>query len=105
MRRKPRRELASPSSLRRNNRSIDSENSPTTPRKGVEDRPGVSESLIERHEEAAERALALFAGLLAAATLLAVRLQQERAELAPSPVSAAAPSWRRSSWRICWSRR
>lgn len=47
----------------------------------VEHRPGVSESLIERHEEAAERALAivLAAGLIAAAALAAVRLGRERA--------------------------
>ena len=46
----------------------------------VEHRPGVSEALIERHEEAADRALAvtLTAGLLAAAALLAVRLRRER---------------------------
>ncbi len=47
----------------------------------VERRPGVSEALIERHEEAADRALAvtLAAGLLAAAALLAVRLRRDRA--------------------------
>jgi len=47
----------------------------------VENRPGVTEVLIERHEEAANRALAvtLAAGLLAAAALCAVRLQREQA--------------------------
>lgn len=47
----------------------------------VEDRPGISESLIEDHEKAAERALAvtLVAGLVGAAALLAVRLRRQRA--------------------------
>jgi len=47
----------------------------------VENRPGVTEALIERHEEAAGRALAvtIAAGLLAAAALVAVRLQREQA--------------------------
>lgn len=47
----------------------------------VEHRPGVSEKLIERHEDAAARALAvtLAAGALAAAALLSLRLRQERA--------------------------
>lgn len=47
----------------------------------VEHRPGVSEALIKRHEEAADRALAVTvaAGFLAAAALLAVRLRCERA--------------------------
>ncbi len=47
----------------------------------VEDRRGVSETLIERHEEAAERALAvtLAAGVVAAGALLAARLRRERA--------------------------
>ena len=46
----------------------------------VEHRPGVSETLIERHEQAAERTLAvtLAAGLLAATALVAVRLGRER---------------------------
>ncbi len=46
----------------------------------VEDRPGVSEALIEGHEEAAEQALAivLIAGFVAAAALLAVRLRRDR---------------------------
>jgi hypothetical protein len=41
----------------------------------------VSEALIEHHEEAADRALAmtLAAGLVAAAALLAVRVRRERA--------------------------
>lgn len=47
----------------------------------VEHRPGVSESLIERHEEAAARALAvtLAAGAVAATALLSIRLRRERA--------------------------
>jgi len=47
----------------------------------VEDRPGVTEALIENHEEAADRALAvtLAAGLIAAAALVAVRVRRERA--------------------------
>ena len=47
----------------------------------VENRPGISEALIEHHEDAAAQALAaaLAAGLVAAATLLCVRLRQERA--------------------------
>jgi hypothetical protein len=47
----------------------------------VEHRPGVSEALIERHEDAAGRALAvtLLGGVIAAGGLLAVRLQRERA--------------------------
>lgn len=46
----------------------------------VEDRPGVSEALIERHEEAAGAALALTlaAGGIAAAALIAGRLGRER---------------------------
>src|SRR5512144_2399191 len=46
----------------------------------VEHRPGVTEAIIERHEEAAERALAtiLVAGAVAAAALMAVRLRKER---------------------------
>lgn len=45
----------------------------------VENRPGVSEQLIERHEEAAEQALAvtIAAGILGAAALLAVRLRRD----------------------------
>jgi hypothetical protein len=45
----------------------------------VEDRPGVSEAFIERHEEAADRALAvtLAAGVIAGAALVAVRLRRE----------------------------
>jgi hypothetical protein len=47
----------------------------------VEDRAGVSEGLIEHHEDAAAQALAatLAAGVVAAAALLAVRLRHERA--------------------------
>jgi len=47
----------------------------------VEHRPGVSGALIERHEEAAARALAvtLGAGIVAATALVAVRLRRERA--------------------------
>lgn len=47
----------------------------------VEHRPGVTESLIERHEDAAAQALAvtLAAGALAAAALLAARLRREQA--------------------------
>jgi uncharacterized membrane protein len=47
----------------------------------VEQRPGVAESLIERHEDAAAQALAvtLAAGAVAAAALLAVRLRREQA--------------------------
>ena len=47
----------------------------------VEDRPGVSDTLIEHHEEAAARALAvtLGAGIIAAAALMAVRSRRERA--------------------------
>lgn len=47
----------------------------------VEHRPGVSERLIERHEEAAARALlvTLVAGAVAAAALFSIRLRQERA--------------------------
>jgi uncharacterized membrane protein len=47
----------------------------------VEHRPGVSEALIERHEDAAAWALGvtLAAGVVAATALLAVRLQRERA--------------------------
>lgn len=47
----------------------------------VEHRPGVSEALIERHEEAADRALAvtLATGLVAAAALVAVRLRRAQA--------------------------
>lgn len=46
----------------------------------VEHRPGVSEKLIEQHEEAALRALAvtLVAGVVAAAALFGVRLRRER---------------------------
>ena len=45
------------------------------------ERDPVSEALIERHEEAAEAALAvtLAAGLVAAAALLSVRMRHERA--------------------------
>jgi hypothetical protein len=45
----------------------------------VEDRPGVSEPLIERHEDAAGLALGatLAAGAVAAAALLAVRMRRE----------------------------
>jgi hypothetical protein len=47
----------------------------------VEDRPGVTEALIERHEDAAAWALAvtLAAGVVAAAGFLAIRLRQESA--------------------------
>lgn len=47
----------------------------------VEDRPGVSEAVIERHEEAAERAFAvtLAAGIAAAAALVALRLRRQPA--------------------------
>lgn len=47
----------------------------------VEHRPGVSEALIETHEDAATRALAatLAAGAIAAAALLALALRRERA--------------------------
>lgn len=47
----------------------------------VEDRPGVSEALIERHEDAAGFALALavLGGAVAGASLLATRLGRERA--------------------------
>ncbi len=47
----------------------------------VEHRPGVSEVLIERHEEAADRALALtfIGGVIAASGLIAVRLRREQA--------------------------
>jgi hypothetical protein len=47
----------------------------------VEHRPGVLETLIERHERAADRALAvtLVGGVIAAGGLLAVRLRRERA--------------------------
>ncbi len=47
----------------------------------VEDRPGVSEALIERHEDAAGFALALavLGGAAAGASLLATRLGRERA--------------------------
>lgn len=50
----------------------------------VEHRPGVSETLINRHEEAAERTLAvtLAAGGLAAVTLAVARLRRERASRA-----------------------
>jgi hypothetical protein len=48
--------------------------------KVVEHRPGVSETLIERHEEAAGRALAvtLTAGACAAIALFAMRMRRER---------------------------
>lgn len=47
----------------------------------VEHRPGVSETLIERHEEAATQALvvAMAAGLVATAALIATRVGRERA--------------------------
>ena len=47
----------------------------------VEDRPGVSEALIERHEDAAGVALALtvLGGAIAAGTLVAGRLGRQRA--------------------------
>lgn len=47
----------------------------------VEHRPGVSEALIERHEEAAQAALAvtLAAGIVAAAALFSARMRHERA--------------------------
>jgi hypothetical protein len=46
----------------------------------VENRPGVSDARIERHEEAAEQALAvtLAAGAIAAAAFLAAHLRYER---------------------------
>jgi len=47
----------------------------------VEDRPGVSEAIVERHEDAAGDALALvlLGGTVAAGSLLASRLGRERA--------------------------
>lgn len=68
----------------------------------VEDRPGVSEALIERHEDAAGVALALtvLGGAIAAATLAAGRLGRGRAAhalfvaaLAISLIDAAALGW------------
>jgi hypothetical protein len=68
----------------------------------VEDRPGVSEALIERHEEAAgvALALALLGGALAAGTLFAEWLGRERAAqvlfavaLGMSVADAAVLAW------------
>ena len=68
----------------------------------VEDRPGVSEALIERHEDAAGVALALtvLGGAIAAGTLLAGRLGRERTArslfalaLALSLADTAALAW------------
>jgi hypothetical protein len=68
----------------------------------VEHRPGVSEALIDRHEDAASVALALtvLGGAIAAATLLAGRLGRQRAAqtlfamaLALSLADAAALAW------------
>ncbi len=68
----------------------------------VEDRPGVSEAMIERHEDAAGVALALtvFGGAIAAGTLLAGRLGRQRAAqalfataLALSLADTAALAW------------
>jgi hypothetical protein len=68
----------------------------------VEDRPGVSEALIERHEDAAGVALALavLGGAIAAAALAAGRVGRVRAAhalfvaaLATALVDAAALGW------------
>lgn len=68
----------------------------------VEDRPGVSEAMIERHEDAAGVALALtvLGGALAAGTLVAGRLGRQRAAqglfalaLAMSLADTAALAW------------
>ena len=68
----------------------------------VEHRPGVSEALIERHEDAAGVALALtvLGGAIAAGTLLAGRLGRQRAAqalfataLAMSLADTAALAW------------
>ena len=68
----------------------------------VEDRPGVSEAMIERHEDAAAVALALtvLGGAIAAGTLVAGRLGRQRAAqglfalaLALSFADTAALAW------------
>lgn len=58
----------------------------------VENRPGVSEALIERHEDAAGVALAMtvLGGAIAAGTLLAGRLGRQRAAQALFAVALAA---------------
>lgn len=68
----------------------------------VEDRPGVSEAMIDRHEDAAGVALALtvLGGAIAAGTLIAGRLGRQRATqalfaaaLAMSLADTAALAW------------